>query len=73
LINVNDVLFSRICMLEDDTTHSSVETLDVFHICLSYIECRNSTAISIFLSNEEMWIPRIVVLFVDLIATQIQK
>jgi hypothetical protein len=72
MMNVNDVLFSRICRLEEDTMYQHLLRLDVFRICLSYRMQRNSSAISIFLSNEEMKVPRIT-LSIGSIATQIQK
>jgi hypothetical protein len=66
-MNVNNVLFSRICRLEDITYHRLLR-LDVFPYLFIIEECRNSSAISIFLSNEEISIPRIV-LFMDSIGT----
>jgi hypothetical protein len=53
-MNVSDVLFSRICRLEDDTTYRRLLRLWMFSVFVYLIEYRNSTAISIFLSNEEM-------------------
>jgi hypothetical protein len=43
----------------------------MFSAFVYHIECRNSSAISIFLSKE-MWVPRIT-LSIGSIATQIQK
>jgi hypothetical protein len=71
MMNVNDVLFSRIYRFEEDTTYHRLCWDGMFWICLSYRMQRNSSAISIFLS-EEMLVPR-TRLSIGSMATQIQK